>query len=56
MRISGLASGFDTESIIADLMRAERVPLDRIFQQKTRTEWQRDEYRTLNTKIAAIRF
>ncbi len=55
MRISGLASGFDTESIIADLMRAERVPLDRIFQQKTRTEWQRDEYRTLNTKIAAFR-
>lgn len=55
MRIGGLASGFDTENIVKDLMRAERLPLDRVFQQKIRTEWQRDQYRTLSTKIAGFR-
>ncbi len=55
MRIDGLASGLDTENIIKDLMRTEKLPLDRVFQQKTRTEWQRDQYRTLSTKIAGFR-
>lgn len=54
MRIGGIASGFDTEQIVADLMRAERIPLDRIFQQKVRAEWKRDEYRSINTKLARL--
>jgi len=52
MRIGGIASGFDTEQIVNQLMEVERIPLDRIYQQKVRTEWQRDEYRAFNTKIA----
>lgn len=52
MRIGGIASGFDTEQIVNQLMEVERIPLDRIYQQKVRAEWQRDEYRAFNTKIA----
>ena len=55
MRIGGLASGFDTEQIVNQLMEVERLPLDRIYQQKVRTEWQRDQYRALMTKITSFR-
>ena len=30
LRISGLASGMDIDSIVSDLMKAERMPLDKI--------------------------
>lgn len=51
MRIGGLASGIDTDSIIKDLMRAERIPLDKMEQNKTTLEWQRDAYREINTML-----
>ncbi|WP_166639350.1 flagellar filament capping protein FliD [Aureibacillus halotolerans] len=54
-RISGLASGIDTEQIIRDLMKAERIPMDKLFQKKTVLEWQRDQYREMNTKLLALR-
>ncbi len=51
MRIGGIASGIDTESIIKNLMKVERQPLDRFFQQKQRLEWQRDAYRDMNLQL-----
>lgn len=54
MRIGGIASGFDTEQIVEDMMRIERLPLDRLYQQKVRAEWQRDEYRSINTKLTRL--
>ncbi|WP_209121461.1 flagellar hook-associated protein 2 [Alkalihalobacillus sp. BA299] len=54
MRIGGLASGIDTESIIRDLMKVERQPLDRFFQKKQTIEWQRDAYRNMNLKLKAL--
>lgn len=55
MRISGLASGIDTEGIIQDLMRAERIPVDRVYKQKVKTEWKRDAYREVNNKLFQLR-
>lgn len=55
MRIGGLASGMDTETIISDLMKARRLPLDKIMQKKQYTEWQRDDYRTVNKKLFDFR-
>ncbi|MFB5282837.1 flagellar hook-associated protein 2 [Peribacillus sp. Hz7] len=54
MRISGLASGMDTDDIISKLMTAQRVPLDKLYQKKTYTEWQRDDYRTINTALSEL--
>ncbi|OOE14392.1 flagellar hook-associated protein 2 [Fictibacillus arsenicus] len=48
MRIGGLASGMDIDSLVKDLMRAERIPLDKLSQKKTTLEWQRDDYRSMN--------
>ena len=51
IRVGGLASGMDIDQIVGDLMKAERIPLDKLFQKKTTTEWQRDAYRSINTKL-----
>lgn len=48
LRIGGLASGMDIDSLVSDLMKAERIPLDKMYQQKQLIEWQRDDYREMN--------
>lgn len=55
MRIGGLASGINTDEIIEKMMAAQRIPADKLKQQKQLLEWKRDDYRTLNTKILAFR-
>lgn len=55
MRITGLASGIDTESIVKQLMEAHRIPQTKLVQQKQILEWQRDDYRTVNSKILEFR-
>jgi len=51
MRISGLASGFDTEKMVSDLMQAHRIPMDKITQKKQYLEWQLDDYRSTNRQL-----
>ncbi|MBP1965805.1 flagellar filament capping protein FliD [Paenibacillus aceris] len=55
VRLSGLASGMDTEKIISDLLKAERVPLDKTQQKKQTVIWQRDDYRSMNTLYSSFR-
>lgn len=55
MRIGGLATGMDTHQIIDDLMRAERMPLNKHLQRKQTIEWQRDAYREVNLQISTFR-
>ena len=54
MRIGGLASGMDIDSLVEQLMQAERAPLDKLEQKKQTYEWQRDAYRDVNTKLQAL--
>lgn len=55
MRITGMSSGLDTEKIIKDLMKAERIPLDKLKQKKTAATWSTELYREANTKMASFR-
>ncbi|NLL48269.1 MAG: flagellar filament capping protein FliD [Firmicutes bacterium] len=55
MRISGLNSGMDTEQIIKDIMTVQRIPVDKVFQQKVKAEWKRDAYRDINMKLSRFR-
>lgn len=55
IRFGGIASGLDTENIIKQLMQVERMKVDRFARQKQTLEWQRDEYRDINTKLLALR-
>lgn len=54
MRIGGLASGMDIDKIVGDLMKAERMPLDKLTQKKQYLEWQRDDYREMNTLLQSL--
>ncbi|ERN52138.1 flagellar filament capping protein FliD [Alkalihalophilus marmarensis] len=55
MRMGGLASGMDTEQIMRDLMRAERMPVDNMVKQRQVVEWQMDAYREVNRKFNEFR-
>ncbi|MFK9090560.1 flagellar filament capping protein FliD [Bacillus salipaludis] len=53
--ISGLASGMDTEKLVSDMMKVNRIPLDKLQQAKILNTWKTDAYREINTKIASFR-
>ena len=53
-RVSGLASGIDYESIIKNLMQAQRAPLDKLNQDKTVLEWKQQDYTELAKKAYAF--
>ncbi|WP_282154555.1 flagellar filament capping protein FliD [Cytobacillus gottheilii] len=55
IRFGGMASGLDTESIIKDMMRVERLPVDKLKQKKQTLEWQRDSYRETNLLLTSFR-
>ncbi|KAB2332674.1 flagellar filament capping protein FliD [Bacillus mesophilum] len=55
IRFGGIASGLDTESIIKDMMRVERLPVDKLKQKKQTIEWQRDSYREMNLLLTSFR-
>ncbi len=54
MRIGGLASGMDIDQIVSDLMRAERMRVDKLYQQKQVMEWQKADYREINLKLRSL--
>ncbi|GAA0368153.1 flagellar filament capping protein FliD [Bacillus horti] len=54
MRIGGMFSGMDTDTMVKQIMQAERAPLDRLFQKKQWTEWQQDAYRGINLSLATF--
>ncbi|MFP3508780.1 flagellar hook-associated protein 2 [Peribacillus sp. SIMBA_075] len=54
VRISGFASGMDIDELVKSMMQAERVPLDKLTQKKQYSEWQRDDYRSINTSLSEL--
>ncbi len=51
IRLSGMSSGLDTDSIIKELMKAQSLKKTKIEQKKTKLEWTQDKWKDLNTKI-----
>lgn len=54
-RVSGFASGMDIDSIVSDMLKAQRAPLNKLLQKKQILEWQRDDYRAMNTALLNFR-
>lgn len=54
-RVSGLASGIDTDSIIKKILKSDYAKLDRANQRVQLLEWQRDIYREANSKLLKVR-
>ncbi|GGE81761.1 flagellar hook-associated protein 2 [Priestia taiwanensis] len=55
MRISGFASGMDINQLVGDMMKAQRIPLDKMASKKKVYEWQRDQYREINKTLEDLR-
>ena len=55
MRLVGLASGLDTDSIIQQLMYAERMPMTKLEQQRTETQWKQEAYRDFTNALRGFK-
>jgi flagellar hook-associated protein 2 len=54
MRFWGLGSGLDVDDIVGKLMDVERIPLERLKQQKQLLEWKQEAYRNLHLKLKEL--
>jgi flagellar hook-associated protein 2 len=50
-RISGLASGLDTEAIVADLMKASKLKINEVEQKKQILEWKQEFYKEIASAL-----
>ena len=53
--ISGLSSGFDWRSMIDELMKIERRPLDLVEARKREYEDKLTEWQSFNTKLLSLK-
>lgn len=51
IRLSGLSSGMDTESIIKELMSVQSMKKTKVENKLTKLKWKEDKWKELNTKI-----
>ena len=54
IRITGMNSGLDTESIITELASARSVKVQKIEKEQTKLSWKIDAWKDLNTKIYSL--
>ncbi|CAH2211903.1 flagellar filament capping protein FliD [Tepidibacter aestuarii] len=52
IRFSGIASGMDTETMVKQLMDAEKIRLNKYNQEKQITQWTQEAYNDVNKDIA----
>lgn len=55
LRISGLASGMNTDEIVANLVKAQSSRLNKMQQSKISTTWKSEAYRDVNKKVDEFR-
>lgn len=54
MRLSGLATGMDTEALVGQLMDAQNIKKKKMTGAKTKLEWKRDAWKDLNKKLTSF--
>ena len=54
IRVSGLASGMDTESIVTQLVSAYNVKKNKYVKAQTKLSWKQDAWKTLNKKVKSL--
>lgn len=54
LRLSGLASGIDTDSMIQKLLKVEQTKVDNVKKDRDYTEWQREDYREISTLLSGF--
>ncbi len=51
MRMTGLVSGMDTESMVKELVAASSTKVDKVKKQKQIIQWKQEAWQSLNTKL-----
>lgn len=51
IRLTGLTSGLDTETLVGQLSEAYQKKVDNVKKQQTKAEWKKEAWKSLNTKI-----
>lgn len=51
MRLSGMMSGMDTESLVQELVAARKTKVDKVKKTQIRTQWKQDAWKGINTKL-----
>ena len=54
MRVTGMYSGLDTESIISELVSAKQTKVDDAVKAQKKMEWKQDAWKELNTKLKGL--
>lgn len=54
IRLSGLNSGMDTESIISELVSAKKVSINKVKKEQIKLSWKNDAWKELNSKIYSL--
>jgi flagellar hook-associated protein 2 len=54
MRLTGMASGLDTEGIVKDLMSVDKLKVDGVKKQKALLEWKQEYYQEVTSKLSAF--
>lgn len=54
MRLNGLVSGMDTETIVSQLVQARKTKVDEAVKAQKKLEWKRDAWKTLNSKVIKL--
>ncbi|WP_425446281.1 flagellar filament capping protein FliD [Dethiothermospora halolimnae] len=55
LRITGMVSGMDTETMIKQLMKAENMKVDKVKQQRQLVMWQQEEYRNISNLLRGLK-
>ena len=56
LHFTGLSgSGFDTDTLVEQLMKVERAPLDKLTQKRQLTQWKSDAYRDVISKLRGFK-
>ena len=54
-RITGLATGLDTEQMVKDLIKVDKMPINKISQKKQLAEWRTDSYRNVTNLLRGVK-
>lgn len=54
IRITGMNSGLDTESIITELVKAKATKKDSLVKAQTKLQWKQDAWKELNNKVYSL--
>lgn len=54
VRMTGMISGLDTESLIQTLVEAQQLKNKKTVDKKTKLEWTQDKWKDLNTKLYSL--